>query len=69
MDIPEIQTIVDKLAHKKFFAGLVGIAAIFYLDVPGDLLVWKILGITVVSVAVIVCQTILDKKEKDQGEP
>jgi hypothetical protein len=67
VDIPEIQTIVDKLAHKKFFVGIVAIAALYCLEVPTEYIVVKMVGIVVVAITVVVCQTILDQG-KEQAE-
>ena len=70
MDIPEIQTIVDKLAHKKFFIALMTNWLLSTMYSPDD--DWKlkltfIVAMVVIAGYAIYCQMKLDKESK--GEP
>jgi hypothetical protein len=63
MDIPEVQSVVDKLAHKKFFVALFAIWVLGGLVVPENLEIYRLVGIVLVTVSAIGAQTWLDKGE------
>jgi len=68
MQIPELETLIEKFSSKKFFLSLVAIYLIFLIDVPVAWIAAKIVGITVVAVAEIYFQARLDKDKPERTE-
>lgn len=58
MDIP-VETVIEKLAHKKFFIALAyDFLVAIYVDAPP---LHKLICMAIVSLAAIGCQTYLDR--------
>lgn len=69
MQLPELEVLFTKLSSKKFFTGLVAIVGILYQEMPVQYLPYKFGSVVVIAVTVVVCQTIIDKKEEKPQEP
>lgn len=68
MQIPELETLIEKFSSKKFFTSLVGMYMIHIIDIPVEYLWVKIVGIGVIAVAEIVFQARLDKEAQTGGQ-
>ncbi len=66
MDIPEAQSLIDKLAHKKFFMVLTFQWICTQITAPGQWWWVPLACATVVTLAAIAAQTYLDKPEKEE---
>lgn len=67
MNIPEAQTLVDKLAHKKFFIAIFTVWQLSTMYSPGD--DWKlkallIVGMIALAMGTVYCQMKLDEKDE-----
>lgn len=60
MNIPEIQTIIEKFSSKKFFASLVGMWLVYQIEIPLEYLWIKVVGITAIAISEVVFQARLD---------
>ena len=63
MQIPELETMIEKFSSKKFFTSLVGIVLIFKIELPVEYLWVKIVGITAIAITEVVFQARLDKEK------
>ncbi|KPK42087.1 MAG: hypothetical protein AMJ65_08175 [Phycisphaerae bacterium SG8_4] len=59
MDIPETQTLAEKLAHKKFAIALLFV----WKALSGEITLQRLIVAAIVAIAAIICQTYLDRKE------
>lgn len=59
MNLPEIQTIIDKLAHKKFFIALAFVVLVLRREVVTQ---YELIAATLIALSAIVCQTWLDSR-------
>ncbi len=64
MDIP-IEKLIEKLpdGSRKAIVALIGIGAVLAVEVPPELLKWKLAAMAAIAIVAIGCQTVLDSRQ------